>query len=597
MAATNGASESRESSRQWWFILALGIVTLGLGWLGFSRYYALHGQPATGWHDLYVALQLFALESGPVPPPIPLELNIARFLAPAVAAWALFKTFILVFGERIRVLQLHRLQRHVVICGLGRRGMQLARDFKECGDRVVAVDNDPDGPYARLAESLGIVVVVGDATDADVLKRAQVARAAHVIAVTGDDGTNASVAVRTYQLVRERSARITGTVRCSIQIADLRLATLLQEHRILSQSNESFSAAIFNTYNTSARQLFHAHPLDYEAISPTDTRDVHLIIIGFGGMGESLALQAARVGCFANGRKLRVTAIDRAADIRERDFVGERPEAGRLLRLDFIQGDAEDPAVRERVRGWADEPDTLTTIAVCLDDDSRGLSCALGVLSRLNNHHVPLLVRMSNDTGLATLLEDEHGADTWTRVHAFGTLARACTREALLHEELDLLARAIHEDYVAKRLAEGRSPDDDSMQPWEKLDENLKNSSRGAADHIPVKLRAIGCRVVDADEEASEVGAGELITSFEPQEIELLGRMEHARWCAERLLAGWLPGRDRSPARKKTPYLVEWDELTDEVKQYDFDVVAGIPRFLEAVSLGVRRIESSDRAV
>jgi len=585
------STEARESLWQWWLILALGIVTLGLGWIGFSRYYAMHGQPATGWHNLYVALQLFSLESGPVPAPIPLELNIVRFLAPVIAAWVLVKTVVLVFGERIRSLQMHRIRNHVVVCGLGRRGFQLARDFKECGERVIAIEIDPDGSYASQAGSLGITVVAGDATDRDVLMDAGVARASHVIAVTGDDGTNASIAVRTYQLVRERSSRYMGAVRCSIQIADLRLAALLQEHRILSRGDDNFVASIFNTYRTSARQVFSEHPLDYERIAPNDTRDVHLIIIGFGSMGESLALQAATTGCFANGRKLRVTAIDRVAEVRRRDFVGEHPEVDRLLRLEFITGEVEDPGILARVGSWADEPDTLTTIAVCLDSDSRSLSCALGVLSRLTNLAAPLLVRMSDESGLATLLEDEHGDDAWSRVHAFGTLARACTRDALLHEDLDLLARALHEDYVARRLSEGRPSDDASMRPWEELDESLKNSSRASADHIPVKLRAIGCCI------ANEGAAGDRVASFEPAEVELLAKMEHARWCAERLLSGWLPGRQRVPAEKKTPYLVDWDELSDEVKQYDRDVVEGIPRFLGAVNLEVRRAESSDRAV
>ncbi|MCD4691187.1 NAD-binding protein [bacterium] len=570
---------------QWWVIILLGIGTLCLGWFGFSRYYAVHGQSSTFWHTLYVSLQLFTIESGPVPAPVPLELNIARFLAPVVPAWALVRTFLFVFGDRLRALRLRRQRGHVVVCGLGRRGMQLVRDFRECGSRVLAIECDPDNANVKACRDLGVPVLIGSAADLELLRKARADRPEHVIAVCGDDGTNVNIAVLVYQLVRDRSTRINGRVRCSIQVSDLRLATLLQKHHILSETEDRFVASIFNTYRTSARQLFREHPLDYERIACRDARQVHLVIVGFGKMGESLALQAAMIGCFANGKKLRVTAIDRIAGLRERDFTGEHPEVGHVMDVSFVEGDAEDPAILEQLRGWVDEKDSIATIAVCLDDDSRSLSCALGVLSRLGDRSAPLLVRMSDDVGLATLLEDEHGGEGWAGVHSFGTVPSACTREALLQEELDALARAIHEDYRAKRLAEGRSSDDASMRPWEKLDESLKNSSRASADHIPVKLRAIGCYVAGEGDESRRV------SRFEPDEVKLLGKMEHARWCAERLLAGWLPSSVRAPAEKKTPYLVEWNELSDDVKQYDFDIVEGIPRFLEAVGLRVYRGE------
>lgn len=576
-------SEAHEGTGRWWLILILFAATLALGWFGFSRHHASRVPAASFWYNLYLSLQLFTLESGSVPAPIPITLNIARFLAPVVSAWALVKTLILLFGDRIRSLRLRRLRDHVVVCGLGRRGTQLVRDFRASGERVVAIECDDEGSGARTCRALGASVLIGSATEPDILRKACVERAAHVIAVTGDDGTNAGIAVRVYQRVLDREFGIEGTVRCSIQVVDLRLATLLQHHHVLAETRSCFEAQVFNSYHTIARQLLGEHPLDYERIGPADPRQVHLIIVGFGEMGESLALQAARIGCFANGRKLRLTAIDREAAVRERDFLGDHPQVRELLEIDFIAGDVRDPALLERMRDWADASDTITSIAVCLDDDSRSLSCALGVLSRLRNKETPLLVRMSDSIGLATLLEDEYGDETWLRVDAFGTVEEFCTREALLHEELDEIARALHEDYAAKRLAEGRAVDDPSVQPWDRLDELLKTSSRASADHIPVKLRAIGCHMAKLGD------ATRRVDGFSAQEIKLLGRMEHARWVAERLLAGWTPSRTRSPLDRKSPDLVDWDELTDDVKQLDFDVVAGIPRFLERVGKKVYR--------
>lgn len=67
------------------------------------------------------------------------------------------------------------------------------------------------------------------------------------------------------------------------------------------------------------------------------------------------------------------------------------------------------------------------------------------------------------------------------------------TRKVLLKDDLDTFARAIHQDFVKKRSADDRPAADPSMAPWESLDPGFKHSNRQQADHIAVKLRAVGC--------------------------------------------------------------------------------------------------------
>ena len=54
--------------------------------------------------------------------------------------------------------------------------------------------------------------------------------------------------------------------------------------------------------------------------SPTrHPRTVHIVLLGFGRMGRSVAVRAAKIGHFANGRLLRITVVDRQAELqRER---------------------------------------------------------------------------------------------------------------------------------------------------------------------------------------------------------------------------------------------------------------------------------------
>jgi hypothetical protein len=156
-----------------------------------------------------------------------------------------------------------------------------------------------------------------------------------------------------------------------------------------------------------------------------------------------------------------------------------------------------------------------------------------------------------------------------------------CTKKMLMDEKVDRLAKEIHAEYLRGREA-SLPPSDPSMMPWSKLDADLKDSCRQQADHIPVKLRAIGC--YSSGEETS----GTPVREFEKQEIEIMARMEHSRWCAERRLAGWLPG-PRRPEEHTSPYLIGFDELPEELRLVNVEAVKSIPRLLSTIGEVVYR--------
>jgi trk system potassium uptake protein len=79
--------------------------------------------------------------------------------------------------------------------GCGRVGSQIASEMDRAGHEVVIVDRDP-GQFSRAA-SRGVLAnefrgeqVVGNGTDADVLRRAGIERADGFVAVTEGDNRN-----------------------------------------------------------------------------------------------------------------------------------------------------------------------------------------------------------------------------------------------------------------------------------------------------------------------------------------------------------------------------------------------------------------------
>jgi len=113
------------------------------------------------------------------------------------------------------------------------------------------------------------------------------------------------------------------------------------------------------------------------------------------------------------------------------------------------------------------------------------------------------------------------------------------------------------------------------------LHERFRESNRRAADHIGVKLRAIGYSVSKLREDLPR------LESFNKDQVELLSRMEHDSWCAEWLLQGYSYGPERDEIAKTQPSLVSWEKLPDDVKQWDRDQVIVIPEALKPVGCGI----------
>jgi hypothetical protein len=192
---------------------------------------------------------------------------------------------------------------------------------------------------------------------------------------------------------------------------------------------------------------------------------------------------------------------------------------------------------------------------------------------------------------LARLLEASAPPELARRIRPFGMEDRVCQLAGLGEEASEQFARDIHQAYVKMRLEEAQQkPDggasaqnDPALLPWDDLPEDFRESNRQQADHIFIKLRAVGCEAAPASDLRPAV------SEFSPAEMELLAEMEHRRWVAERLLAGWTYGPKKVVERRENPNLVPWAKLTEEIKNYDRITVGKISALLESVGKKVCR--------
>lgn len=92
------------------------------------------------------------------------------------------------FRRRVVRRQVDKLEGHYIICGYGRVGEGVARQFVAHKVRFVVVDNAPES--LAKAEGHGFLTVRGDAANDEVLEAAGVARASGLISAVGSDAGN-----------------------------------------------------------------------------------------------------------------------------------------------------------------------------------------------------------------------------------------------------------------------------------------------------------------------------------------------------------------------------------------------------------------------
>lgn len=564
-------------------VLGLWLAVLCLGYVGFAKHFEALGQWRSFLDLLYLTLQLFPLQSGAVPPPISWELEIARLLAPAVAAYTAVQALAVVFYEQVQLLRLRFIRDHVVICGLGRMGLLLARGFLRRGERVVVIEQDEGNDFIALCREEGAIAILGNAKDREVLRRAGVSKAKYAFSVCGDDSTNAEVAVHVQELASSRQGH---PLTCFVHIVDPRLYHLLREREVAPST--SYRLELFNIFDRGAWLLLEEHPFFPEK-NGIAVQQPHVLVIGLGRMGESLIVHMARNWWSNYAKKygrLRVSVIDREAERKVESLYLRYPKLKQACELVVLQMDVFWPEFEQAsflidCEGQCN----VTAVYVCLDNDSLGLKAGLTLLQRVRGRDIPIVVRMAYETGLALLLRSTESS-SFDNLHAFGLVERTCQPELVLGGTHEILARAIHESYVRHQQELGETSETNpSLVSWEELPEDLKESNRCQADHIVVKLKAVGCGIApltDWDAERFQ---------FTPEEVERMAQMEHERFVAERLRAGWVyaPG-SQSVERKTSPVLVPWAELSECEKEKDRVMVRELPRFLARAGLQVYRL-------
>jgi hypothetical protein len=567
-------------SAQWPLIWILALTALALGFVGFEM--ADAADTRSRFDNFYLSLQLFVLESGVMVPKPNRWLEVARWLAPAVTVYTATKALIAIFHDQLTAVRLMFYRRHVVVCGLGRKGYLLCLAFRKYGDRVVVIESDEGNDHIDGCRQEGAVVLLGNAADPATLRKARAHRARLLFSVVGDDGANAETADQTRRLVRKMG----GSPTCMIHINEPQLRDLLSECEFLRGGADKFRMDFFNVYQAGARALLERHP----PFRGAEADRAHLLVVGLGGMGQGLVTQLAGEWYEAGlhrRRPLDITVVDHTPEAKVEALRFRHPQVNTLCNFHYWSANVYSAEFQEAAPLFDSEGRCKVTAAyVCLDDDARGLYAGLSLHKRLGETNISVIVRMMYGAGLSTLMERDTGESPgrYVNLYPFNLLDQTCdVNIAPAEPDVETRAAAIHTDYVRWMEGHGRTAEDNPhIVPWDELPESLRKKNREQARHIPDKLAAVGCEVV------TRTGGRDV--KFEAEEIELMARMGHEHWCKLRRDEGWRHhGGQKDAVGKTSPNLVSWEKLPEEVREFNRRAARAIPAALAASGHRVRR--------
>ncbi len=113
------------------------------------------------------------------------------------------------------------------------------------------------------------------------------------------------------------------------------------------------------------------------------------------------------------------------------------PDLEETCRITFVEMDIHFPRFPERaLLEGSDGMPPVTAVYICVDSDSSALFAALAVHDCLKGKKVPIVVRMTEQAGLASLLASDTGGQGLIEgVHAVGLLDVACSLDLVLGKQ------------------------------------------------------------------------------------------------------------------------------------------------------------------
>lgn len=360
-----------------------------------------------------------------------------------------------------------------------------------------------------------------------------------------------------------------------------------------------------------ARKILQEHPIHayYEGKDlPTAQWHVHMLILGFGKLGQQLLLQAMTQGVIHSGNRILIDVVDAQIEelksVFENHFSSHYFEMGENeirvkkggadgeLILRFRKMDLRYKKFQQLLEELtAEEP--FTYVTVCVKDQDINLHCVLELerfFEKRGQKNVSIGIRMDVEQRVTRSLAQDQGLHK--NIFAMENMDHGLTLGDIFASDLNERAKEYAyiysnmevccEEMVVDGETENQKSQVDKEENWRTLKLFMRDSNRDLSSHASVKERAIG-EFGDRDHLIRTYFGPEGILRkignrwvFQGTEAELVKRinedpflkemamLEHRRWCYAMAGRGW-KGTDgpKNTVLRENPCMVDWETLCE----------------------------------
>ena len=396
------------SEKSWIYLLVLWGLAFVAAIAGFWSQFA--NRPHTVSGIIYNAAQLLSLNAPVDPEPSNGFISFAAILVPILALSTALAAVAAIFKDKFQAFILHRYyEDHVVVCGLGRKGWLFVKEFRKQGERVVVIEKDENNERVTDCKNMLAMVLIGNAEDPAILKKAKVQNARRLICVCGEDGANAEIAVHSQGMVSKNRQK---ALVCLVHVFSPQLCNLLRAQIVEMSKNGAFRLEFFNIFQQGAWILLDESDPFRDKSGPAMPHP-HLLVVGLGWLGENVLIQAAkhwRSRFDTEGNRLTFTVIDRYATDKIEHICARYPWLTKISELRSLKLEIESHDFHHaRFLTQLGEIPPVTSIYICLGNQSLGLAAALTLHEKAEKRKIPIIVRCDHSTGLASIFPGFHG--------------------------------------------------------------------------------------------------------------------------------------------------------------------------------------------
>lgn len=302
--------------------------------------------------------------------------------------------------------------------------------------------------------------------------------------------------------------------------------------------------------------------LDREPMLESSHKFVHLLVVGFSAMAQSIAIHAALVSHYPNHTdssplRTRISFMSNGMDSRRGEFItryrslfdnsyystlnldnksssfhepcycGERNDFVDV-EWEFIDGDFYSDEAQAMLKKLSTSNDRVLTIAVAHDNEDQNIKNVMALPGEVMENDIAVLVNVHNSESMSLL----KNSDKFHNVFPFGMDDTGYDVRLPLMQGGKLL-NAFYCDLidVESEHIDQRRVD----EAWKCLPSFAKRFSNVySAMTIPSKMRSLG----------HDRSCPERFFSVSPHEVEIMAVVEHNRWCVEELILGFRPCTD-----------------------------------------------------